>query len=59
MQDRTFDASMPAELIRAVVAACSVGADRSESLRKTVILQGVTEFDDVPARDEPAPAFIR
>ena len=58
---------MPADLIRhykplairAVVAACSVGADRSESLRKTVILQGVTEFDDVPTRDEPAPAFIR
>lgn len=67
MQDRTFDASMPADLIRhykplairAVVAACSIRAERSESARERVMLHGASEFDDVPLWDEPAPAFIR
>lgn len=67
MQDRNFDASMPADLIRhykplairAVVAACSIRAERSESARERVMLHGASEFDDAPFRDEPAPAFIR
>lgn len=67
MQDRNFDASMPADLIRhykplairAVVAACSVRAERSESDRAGVMLAGAVETDDAPFRDEPAPAFIR
>ena len=67
MQDKNFDASMPADLIRhykplairAVVAACSVRAERSESDRAGVMLAGATETHDAPFRDEPAPAFIR
>lgn len=67
MQDRTFDASIPVDLIRhykplairAVVAACSVRAERSESDRASVMLAGATEIDDAPFPDEPAPAFIR
>lgn len=67
MQDKNFDASMPADLIRhykplairAVVAACSIRAERSESDRASVMLAGATDIDDAPFRDEPAPAFIR
>nr|WP_314085226.1 hypothetical protein [uncultured Shinella sp.] len=67
MQHRNFDASMPADLIRhykplairAVVAACSVKAERSESDRAGVMPAGATDIDDVSFRDEPAPAFIR
>ncbi|WP_313532627.1 hypothetical protein [Shinella sp.] len=67
MQDRTFDDSMPADLIRhykplairAVVAACSVRAERSESDRAGVMLAGAADIDDAPFRDEPAPVFIR
>ena len=67
MQDKNFDASIPADLIRhykplairAVVAACSIRAERSESDRASVMLAGATDIDDVPLRDEPAPAFIR
>ena len=67
MQDKNFDASMPADLIRhykplairAVVAACSIRAERSESTGERVMLHGASEFDDVPLWDEPAPAFIR
>jgi len=67
MQDKNFDASMPADLIRhykplairAVVAACSVRAERSESDRASVMLAGATEIDHAPFRDEHALAFIR
>lgn len=67
MQDKNFDASMPADLIRhykplairAVVAACSIKAERSENDRASVMLAGATEIDDAPFRGEPAPAFIR
>lgn len=67
MQDRNFDASMPADLvrhykplaIRAVVAACSVRAERSESDRAGVMPAGAADIDHVSFRDEPAPAFIR
>ena len=67
VHDKSFDDSMPQDLlshykplgIRALVAACSIRAERSESARERVMLHGVSEFDDVPLWDEPAPAFIR
>lgn len=63
VQDKDFNDSMPSDLlsrykplaIRAVVAACSVKAERPESVRP----RDTSEFDAVPDRDEPAIAFIR
>jgi hypothetical protein len=68
VQDKNFDDSMPQDLlshykplaIRAVIAACSIKAEKSQSTEPSVLLNGATEFHDVPDFwDEPAIAFIR
>lgn len=68
MQDKSFDDSMPQDLlshykplaIRAVIAACSIKAARSQSTEPGVLLHGATDFHDAPDFwDEPAIAFIR
>lgn len=67
VHDKSFDDSMPPDLlshykplgIRALVAACSIRAERSEQAQPGILLDRASEFHDVPQGDEPAVAFIR
>lgn len=68
MHDETFNDSMQPDLlshykplgIRALVAACSIKAERSERMEAgSLLLHHAPEFHDVPDWDEPTIAFIR
>ncbi|WP_234187816.1 hypothetical protein [Shinella sp. NM-101] len=67
VHDKSFDDSMRPDLlghykplgIRALVAACSIRAERSARGAPAIRLHRAPEFHDVPDRDEPAVTFIR
>ena len=67
VHDKSFDDSMRPDLlghykplgIRALVAACSIRAERSARGAPAIRLHCTPEFHDVPDRDEPAVTFIR
>ncbi|WP_242224700.1 hypothetical protein [Shinella zoogloeoides] len=67
VHDKSFDDSMRPDLlshykplgIRALVAACSIKAERSARGEPSILLHHAPEFHDVPDWDEPSITFIR